>query len=141
MIRKSTSSPWKNSADETTAEYYVLGGGNVGVSLANYLRHQGRSVLLVDESHESSDAPGRRGDPTDVGTLEDVGLSDDSTVVVATPSDTRNMLIAQLANARFDASRVIVLGNDPETLDAFEAAGHEPICATTALVETLGDSL
>ncbi|NHN43244.1 hypothetical protein G9C85_16630 [Halorubellus sp. JP-L1] len=65
MIRKSIRSIGEDSSGDASAEYHVLGGGHAGASLAHYLWHQGRSVVLVDESGGSSEDPSHRGDPSD----------------------------------------------------------------------------
>lgn len=119
------------------AEYYVLDGGQVGEAVAKRLSAEGYTTALVDESYNPSELPGRAGDPTDVRTLKEVGLSDESTIVVASQLDGRNLLIAQLVSANFDVSRVMVLANAPERYDLLAEAGHEPVCATTALSEAL----
>jgi len=63
------------------------------------------------------------------------------TVVVATRSDGRNLRVANLLRARADVGRVLVLVNSPGRVEAFSEAGHEPVCATTALSKTLVDCL
>ena len=131
----------ESSGEKAEAEYYVLGGGHVGASVAQRLQADGHAVSLVDESYDSSEIPGRKGDPANVRTLNEAGLSSASTVVVATHSDGRNLLIAQLARTRFDVSEVVVLANAPARLDILAEAGHEPVCVTTALSDTLVDTV
>ena len=123
------------------AEYYVLGGEHVGASVAQRLHAVGHSVTLVDETHDSDEIPGLRGDPGDVRALEEAGVSAASAVVVATPSDSRNLLTAHLVHARFDVSEIVVLVNTPDRYELFAEVGYEPVCATTALSDGLVDSL
>lgn len=125
--------------DETTHENqtYILGSGPVGVAVARRLRANGHTVRVIDDSIELSEVPAERGDPTNVDLLADVGVDNASTVVVATRSDRRNLLVAQLVSTHFDVPRTIVLANEPPRLSLFEAAGHEPVCATTVLSEAL----
>lgn len=123
------------------AAYAVLGCGPVGTAVAQRLRADDHTVSLVNESHDSSELPGLRGDPTDVRALEEAGVAAVSTVVVATGSDRRNLLIAQLVRAHFDVSRIVVLANVPSRLDLLADVGHEPVCATTALSDSLVESL
>lgn len=118
-------------------EYYVLGGGSVGQSMAERLRALGHSVTVVDEDHVVGDLPGKQGDPEDLRVLQAAGVSDTSTVVVATDQDGRNLLIAQLVRAHFDVPEVLVLVNDPDRHGLVARAGHEPVCATTALADAL----
>lgn len=121
------------SNEETDAEYYVLGGEHLGASIARRLRAAGHSVCFIDETHGPGELPGRRGDPLDVELLEDVGVSEASTVVAATPHDGRNLLIAQLARTRLGVSDVLVLVNHPDRHDPVVEVGHETVCATSVL--------
>jgi Trk K+ transport system NAD-binding subunit len=122
-------------------EYYVLGGGHVGASVARRLQEDGHSVTVVDETHDSDEVPGFRDDPGTVRALERAGVADGSTVVVATPSDSRNLLTAQLVRTGFDVSDIVVLVNAPDRFDLFEEVGYETICATTTLSDGVVGSL
>lgn len=123
------------------ATYYVLGGGHVGFAVAQRLQADGHTVKLVDESYDPSELSGRQGDPADVQTLEDAGVAAASTVVVAAQSDHRSLLIAQLVRVHFDVPQIVVLVNLPSRLDLLTEAGHEPVCATTALSDALIDTI
>lgn len=125
----------------TEAECYVLGGGSVGEAVTKRLRVDGSAAALIDDAHDSADVPGIRADPADVQTLTEVGLTDASTVVVATRQDRQNLLIAQLVRTNFDVDEVVVLTNLPDRIDALEAAGHRPVCATTALSGAITERL
>jgi trk system potassium uptake protein TrkA len=129
------------SDEDPTPECYVLGGGPVGETIAERLRADGYASAVVDESYSSARVPGHRGDPADIQTLEDAGVSEEATVIVATGEDRRNLLIAQLAAVHFDVSDVFVLANTPDGYEPLADAGHRPICVTTALSETVVDSL
>ncbi|AUV82470.1 potassium transporter TrkA [Salinigranum rubrum] len=126
-------------AEEIT--HYILGGDHVGVAIAEQLEANGHRIAIVDESYDSHDIPGFVGDPSAPDALSESGVGAASTVVVATRSDRRNLLIAQLVRARFDVPRVITLVNDPDRLSLFVDAGHEPFCVTTALSETVGEAI
>jgi trk system potassium uptake protein TrkA len=126
------------AADEQY-DYYVLGGGHVGALLARGLRDAGNAVRLVDERHEVDDVSTVRGDPGTLATLAAADIHPDATVVVATRDDGRNLRLAQLVRTQFDVERVRVLANAPDRYDAFADAGHEPVCATTALSDALAD--
>lgn len=123
------------------ATHYILGGAHVGIEIAEQLQAAGHRVAVVDDSYESSDIPGFTGDPATVDVLVRSGVDSASTVVVATHSDHRNLLIAQLVRARFDVPRVIVFVHDPDRASLFADAGHEPFCVTTALGAAFGDDL
>jgi trk system potassium uptake protein TrkA len=129
------------SREPLPAEWYVLGGGPVGAAVARQLGAEGHSVAVVDESHDPETVPGVRGDPADVEVLAEAGVADAGTVVVATRSDRRNLLVAQLVRARFGVERTVVLTNVPDRMEPVAAAGHEPVCATTALATALTATL
>jgi Trk K+ transport system NAD-binding subunit len=123
--------------ESVAASHYVLGGGEVGVSIARELRDRDRTVVLVDESADLPEVPTLRASPTDVGALAEAGVTDSSTVIVATRSDSRNLLIAQLVRAHFSVSRTVVVTNTSSRRDAFHAAGHDPVCVGTILADEI----
>lgn len=131
--------PIQNEATEPNC--YVLGGGHLGVSVARRLQETGYTVGVVNESHVPADMPGESGDPSELQTLEDAGLSSSSIVIVATSDDSRNLLIAQLVRVHFDVARIVVLTNVPTRLGLLASAGHEPVCATSALSKALVDNV
>jgi len=135
-LRKKTS-----TSDGAPAEYYVLGGEHLGASIARRLREAGHSVSLVDETQDSTETPGLRGNPSDVQVLTDAGVSENATVVAATSRDRRNLLIAQLARVHFDVAETFVLVNTPERYDLVAEVGHEPICVTSVLSDAVVDDL
>lgn len=125
----------------TEPDYCVLGDDHLGAEIARRLRTDGYTVRLVSETQDSTEIPGTQGDPEDVQVLEEAGVSEVSTVIVATPHDSRNLLLAQITKVHFDVGDILVLANAPDQYDLVAEAGHEPICATTALVDTVVDEL
>lgn len=126
---------------EKGPKYVVLGGGPIGSSIARELQADEYSVHLVDDSRKPADIPGQEGDPTDLLTLQEANLTEDSTVIVATDSDRRNLLVAQLVQANFTAHRIIVLTNHPERHDLIEEAGHESISAAKVISTAVAESV
>lgn len=135
--------PARDNRSDERAEtaYYVLGEGDIGGTVADHLRAEGHAVTLVDVFREPADSSDVRGDLTAVEVLDEAGLEAAPTVIVATRSDRRNLLVAQLARVRLDALRVLVLVNSPSRIHPFAEAGHEPICTTTALSKALVDGV
>jgi len=127
----------ESTAPETDHEYVVLGGGHVGAAVARHLRRAGHAVTVVDETHDPADVPGIRGDPTDRGTLDAAGITDSATVVVAMPQDGLSLLVAQLVRVHFGVDDVRILVQTPDQCDVVADAGHEAICATTALSDAV----
>jgi Trk K+ transport system NAD-binding subunit len=142
ILRVSKRDASTNGAASTDVpEWYVLGGGEVGAAVAGRLRAAGVAVRVVDETHDPAEGPGTRGDPADVELLARAGLADATAVVVATPRDRRNLLVAQLARARFGVETVIVLVHSPALCDVVAAAGHRVICVPSVLSEAVATGL
>lgn len=127
----------RRTDDPPRSSQFVLGGDQVGLAIAERLQAAGHAVTVVDEGYDDAGVPGVAGPPTDVDLLAESGLATASTVVVATQSDARNFLVAQLVRVHFDVPRVVVLAHDPDRHSALAAAGHEPFCVPTALSETV----
>jgi trk system potassium uptake protein TrkA len=140
--RLSPSTTTNGDADpENPSVCYVLGGGPLGVAVARRLRAEGLAIALVDEMHDPAEIPGYRGDPSDVAVLTEAGLADAAAVVVATPRDERNLLVAQLVRTTFDVDGVFVLVHAPVLADVVAEAGHRPICVTSALSDAVAADL
>lgn len=137
---------YQPSADDTPDKVskhacYVLGGSHLGTAVAQRLRSNGYAVSVVDGPVDPAETPGPHENPANPQLLEEAGVGEASTVVVATRSDSRNLLIAQLVRAHFDVPQVVVLANAPDRLDVFTEAGHEPVCATAVLSDALAENV
>jgi len=137
----------RRSIDETTddgsgVDFCVLGGGPVAAAIARSLHADGHLVTAVDEGTDGApDHRVVRGDPADLQQLAAADIGDDSTVIVATPRDERNLLLAQLVRTHFGVADVVVRVNDPDRHDVVAAAGHDPFCVSTVLSTALVDEL
>lgn len=126
---------------ERQPSYYVLGGQDLGVSVTRHLRDGGYDVGFVDEMPTPEAVPGHRGNPGDVDVLATAGIGDASAVIVLTPKDSRNLLIAQIVRSHFDVPEILVLVNRTERYDAIADTGYEPICVTDHLAGLLTNRL
>jgi trk system potassium uptake protein TrkA len=135
--------PTANDTPDRGSEHacYVIGDSHLGTAVARRLRSDGHTVSLVDGLADLPETPGRGQDPTPLQLLERAGVREASTVVVATRSDSHNLLVAQLVRTHFDVPEVVVLANTPDRLEAFTEAGHSPVCATAALSDALTENL
>lgn len=125
--------------DGNDPHYYVLGGDHLGAAVAAELEADGVAVTLITEqSPLQTDAIA--GNPADVSLLAEAGIDETSRVIVATPSDRRNLLIAQLVSVQFGTTSIVVLINNPDRHDPINEAGHDVVCATTALTSALVNS-
>jgi trk system potassium uptake protein TrkA len=137
---------YQPSADDTPDRIgeqacYVLGDSHLGTAVARRLRSDGYTVSLVDDLIDPAGTPRPGEGAANPRQLREAGVGEASTVVVATRSDSRNLLIAQLVRAHFDVSEVVVLANAPDRLEVFAEAGHDPVCATAALSDALAENL
>ncbi|WP_435155475.1 cation:proton antiporter domain-containing protein [Haladaptatus sp. DFWS20] len=116
----------------------IIGGGKVGRALAERLEDRGENVVLIEQD-ESIIATARdngftvhRGDGTDTDVLRAAGADNAKIVVAATGDDDVNLLVAQLADSKFDAETIIARANNPDNVDAFEDLGVRTISSSLA---------
>jgi Trk K+ transport system NAD-binding subunit len=125
-----------------THDILVLGGGPIGLELATEIATRSQSVTFVDGESMANRAR-EAGLTAHESTLETTPSVDCSaaTVVVATPSDGRNLLLGAAAPRAFGADRVIALVNDPDRRAVFEDAGIETVCVSRAVAGATVGSL
>ncbi|ELY62224.1 cation:proton antiporter domain-containing protein [Natronolimnohabitans innermongolicus] len=125
----------------------LVGGGRVGLSLAERLEQDGENVLLVDPDPDAVETARKRGlralegDGTDADVLEKAGASNAKTVIATTPDDDVNLLVCQLAKTTFDVEKVASRVNQPENVDAFESLGVRAIDLSMATAWSLENVL
>lgn len=114
----------------------IIGGGKVGRSLAERLEDRGENVIIIDNDSETIKQINEvgfsvhEGDGTDDSTLRNVGADNAKIVIAATGDDDVNLLIAQLANSKFDVEQIITRVNDPDNEELFEDLGVRTISET-----------
>ncbi|EMA43642.1 NAD(P)-binding protein [Halococcus saccharolyticus] len=125
------------------SETVVIGGdGAVGEVLAGQLVGTSAAVVFLDEDERAVEhaaeagADARVGDPSEAATLDREDIEEMGTAIVASQKDSHNLLVAQLLQLR-RTERVIALVNDPKNVEAFTAAGIEPVSASTVLAGAL----
>ncbi len=121
----------------------VVGAGRVGSAVAKSTLAAGHTVSVLDEdplSHERldagqqttwEDAGGRFtvGTAIEIDALLAAGVEDADMFIAATRGDNTNILVAQIAQKRFNVPRVVVRVLDPARSDWYEAQGLHTICA------------
>ncbi|WP_458208301.1 cation:proton antiporter domain-containing protein [Haladaptatus sp. NG-SE-30] len=116
----------------------VIGGGKVGRALAERLEDRGENVVLIEQDEtmvETARDGGftvHRGDGTDTDVLRSAGAGNAKIVVAATGDDDVNLLVAQLADSKFDVNTIIARANNPDNVDAFEDLGVRTISSSLA---------
>jgi trk system potassium uptake protein TrkA len=127
----------------------VIGCGRVGSSVAKHLDREGWEVSVVDEKEEALNRLGTAwkggfvvGHGMDIDVLREAGIEEADAVVVATNGDNTNLVIAQVAQKRFDNQCVVVRVLDPARADFYrETLGLRTICPTQTAIETLMDAV
>jgi trk system potassium uptake protein TrkA len=125
----------------------VVGCGRVGSSVARQLASEGWEVTAVDEKEEALGRLGEKwaggfvvGHGMDADVLRSAGIEDADAVVVATNGDNTNLVVAQVAQKRFDNPCVVVRVLDPARAQLFRELGLRTVCPTETAIETLVDT-
>ena len=129
----------------------VVGAGRVGSSVATSALRAGHTVSVLDEdplSHERLDvelgtsweeAGGRFtiGTALELDALIESGIEEADIFIASTNGDNTNLVVAQLAQLRFEVPRVIARILDPRRAAWYAEQGLETICPTQIAIEQL----
>jgi NhaP-type Na+/H+ or K+/H+ antiporter len=116
----------------------IVGGGTVGRALAERLEDRGENVVIVEERGPAVERARNegyavhRGDGTDTDELRAAGAENAKILVAATGDDDVNLLVAQLADSKFDVETIIARANNPDNVDAFEDLGVRTVSSSLA---------
>src|SRR6266487_4041796 len=133
----------------------IVGVGRVGSSLARTMLREGHEVSCLDEDPEAharlevgmDEAWEEAGGQFTVGTaleidaLEAAGIERADAFVAATNGDNTNIVIAQIAERRFNVPMVIARILDPLRADWYERQGVHTICPTQVAIKMLEDEV
>jgi len=133
----------------------VVGAGRVGSAVAKAALAAGHEVSVLDEdplSHERLDVGEEgtwedRGGLFTVGTalemdaLLEAGVDRADVFVAATDGDNTNIVIAQIAQRRFECGRVIVRVMDPARASWYREQGLETISPTQHAIDMFREAL
>ena len=129
----------------------IVGCGRVGSAIANSMLGEGHEVSVLDEDPEAiallekgADRSWEdRGGSFTVGTaleidaLLEAGIADADAFVASTDGDNTNLVIAQIAQRRFEVERVVVRVLDPGRAKWYAEQGLQTICPTQTAIELL----
>lgn len=137
----------------------VVGAGRVGSAVAKRALEAGHEVSVLDEdplSHERldkdlaeswEDAGGRFtvGTALEVDALAEAGIDRADVFIASTNGDNTNLVIAQIAQRRFNVPRVVVRVLDPARANWYAEQGLHTICPTQHAIDmveaaALGDA-
>ena len=126
----------------------VIGCGRVGSNVALQLHGSGWDVTVVDENEDALARLGEHwpgtfivGHGMDVGLLREAGIEDADAVVAATDGDNTNIVIAQVAQKRFDIGCVVARVLDPARADFYSAQGLRTVCPTKTAIDSLMEAV
>lgn len=113
----------------------IVGGGQVGTTLAGKLAGEGHDVSLVErdpalaaELSESLDVQVLEGNGATADLLRRAGAADASLVVATTDSDEANFVTGRIAASLFKVPHVVVRLREPGHEEAFqELSRHDPV--------------
>jgi trk system potassium uptake protein TrkA len=122
--------------------YIVIGGGGqVGYYLTKGLLQQGHEVLLLDKDahrveqlREELGTSILRGDACEARVLDEAGTGRAELVIAVTGDDEDNLVICQVAKARFHVNNTIARVNNPRNEDLFRRLGIDVTISPTQAI-------
>jgi trk system potassium uptake protein TrkA len=129
----------------------IVGSGRVGSAIAKTMQADGHQVSVLDEDPEaiallergSEESWEDQGGSFTVGTaleidaLLEAGIERADAFVASTDGDNTNLVIAQIAQRRFEVPKVVVRVLDPARAKWYEQQGLLTICPTAKAIEML----
>ncbi|MHB1415382.1 MAG: potassium channel family protein [Chloroflexota bacterium] len=119
----------------------VVGGGKVGYYLAKELINQGHEVLIIEKDRQKSDHIAEelgsvvmRGDGCEAAVLAQAGANRADVVIAVTGDDEDNLVVCQMAKAKFDVQRAIARINNPKNEGIFRLLGVDATVSHTDVI-------
>lgn len=119
----------------------IVGGGKVGFHLARALMAEGQEVLVIEKDARKAErimtvlgGTAIQGDGAEAATLQEAGVERADVVAAVTGHDEDNLIIAQVAKARFNVPRTVVRVNNPRNEYVFGRLGIDTAISATALI-------
>ena len=129
----------------------IVGCGRVGSAVAKAMLSDGHEVSVLDEDPEAlallekgqerswEDMGGSFtvGTALEIDALLEAGIDQADAFIASTDGDNTNLVIAQIAQKRFNVARVVVRVLDPARSDWYAEQGLLTICPTQTAIELL----
>jgi trk system potassium uptake protein TrkA len=126
--------------------YIIIGGGGqVGFYLAKGLIEQGHEVLLLDKDplryerlKKELGTSVQRGDACEARTLDEIGTQRADIVIAVTGDDDDNLVICQVAKARYHVPTTVARVNNPRNEKLFRDLGIDlTVSPTTTILHAI----
>src|SRR6266508_4787569 len=119
----------------------IVGAGKVGWNLTRELLDKGHEVTLIENDRDryvtveqELEHNVQYGDASELWVLERAGVSRADLVIAVTGDDEDNMLICQVAKAKYMVEQTIARVNNPRNKQWFELLGIAPVVSATDLI-------
>jgi trk system potassium uptake protein TrkA len=133
----------------------IVGCGRVGSSIARTMVDKGNEVSVLDEDPEAiaqlekgqNQGWEEMGGSFTVGTaleidaLLEAGIDRADAFIASTDGDNTNLVIAQIAQRRFNVPTVVVRVLDPARAKWYEEQGLKTVCPTQIAINMLEDAV
>jgi trk system potassium uptake protein TrkA len=129
----------------------IVGCGRVGSSIARTMLAEGHEISVLDEDPEAiaqlekgqnqgwEDIGGSFtvGTALEIDALLEAGIDRADAFVASTDGDNTNLVIAQIAQRRFNVPTVVVRVLDPARAKWYEEQGLKTVCPTQIAIDML----
>ncbi len=133
----------------------IVGCGRVGSAVAKAMLSDGHEVSVLDETPEAvallekgQDRSWEElggsftvGTALEIDALLEAGVERADAFVASTDGDNTNLVIAQIAQRRFEVPKVVVRVLDPARASWYRDQGLSTICPTQTAIELLLDAV
>ena len=133
----------------------IVGCGRVGSAIAKRMLAEGHEVSVLDEDPEAIAQLEKNEEQTwvdlggsftvgtalEIDALMEAGIDRADAFVASTDGDNTNLVIAQLAQKRFNVKTVVVRVLDPARAAWYEQQGLRTVCPTKIAIEMLEDAV
>lgn len=134
----------------------IVGCGRVGSAVAKSMLADGHDVSVLDEdpeaialleqggsgpSWEESGGMFTVGTAIEMDALIEAGIERADAFVASTDGDNTNLIVAQIAQRRFDVDKVVVRVLDPARAKWYREQGLHTICPTAVAIDMLTEAV
>ena len=127
----------------------IVGGGKVGYYLSKELVEEGHEVLVIEKDATKVEGIAEdlgditlRGDGCEAATMEMAGFGRADMVIAVTGDDEDNLVVCQVAKAKFNVPRALARINNPKNEEIFKRLGIDTtVSATTAILAQIEQEL